>query len=284
MGNRMPENRKWYSYYWELLGYCGAESYRTWRGEMLAGVVILVAIYALTPSHQGDVWENFVIALKGTVIGLGLFGLWHLIRAPWLIERNKNGKEPKPHRFFGFFGLAIIVGIILGSTLEMVKLYRAHQVLLVNNKTLSQANQKLTEENAKIKTMPSKGQISTGLKVNQSLKQRTLLLANRIQEFAEEKYPSSVVMDTNSGLTEQERQAQQKKYDGEIAAQFQRKFYRETRQLVGEFKAKGIYVTPTESLLSQQPKETRTGPWFVELIKDLRSLASEIDDTGKLIQ
>jgi hypothetical protein len=135
---------------------------------------------------------------------------------------------------------------------------------------------------AESKTCPS--EVKHEEAIPPSLKQRTLLLANKIQEFSEETYPSGLVGEANSGLKEEDRQEQQKKYDGEIAAQFQKKFYKEIRQIIREFKAKGIYASPTESLLSQQPKETRVGPWFVELIKDLRLLASEIDDSGKLIQ
>jgi hypothetical protein len=216
-------------------------------------------------SFSGQTKTTIIFAVLIIVLG----ALWECYERGW-----KNMLK----RWWRTVGKAIFIALVAWGIVFVIFLVRTPYEIHREDGVRIQATEASLKQTEKaLQPLPA-------APVAASLKQRTLLLANKIQQFTEQTYPSAVVGDTNPGLTDEEKQAQQKKYDSKIAAQFQRKFYKETSQIVAEYKAKGIYVMPTEGLLSQEPKETRVGNWFEELIKNLRELGNEIDDRGYLIK
>jgi hypothetical protein len=73
----------------------GAECYHTWRAELLSTAAVAVVTYLLTHSSDAQAKASLKTAVLSVAIVLGCFALYHLVRAPWLIERGRVGKHEK---------------------------------------------------------------------------------------------------------------------------------------------------------------------------------------------
>jgi hypothetical protein len=102
---------------------------------MLASVLIAVAAFFLTASDDPFASKNLQVVLLATAIGLGVMGLWHLVRAPWVLQRRiaLNEKEEDDKWGWGLFGSLIVAGILFGGYYGSVRAYRAKIPALVVN-------------------------------------------------------------------------------------------------------------------------------------------------------
>lgn len=67
-----------------------AEFYHIWRAELLSTVAIAGVAYLLKHSSDIQAGASLKIALLSVAIVLGCFALYHLIRAPWLLDAQKS--------------------------------------------------------------------------------------------------------------------------------------------------------------------------------------------------
>jgi len=124
---------RWYHYYSNLVMYLGRECYRTWRWELVAGLLVATAVYLINRN-----WTDFRTVLLATAIAFACFGLIHLVRLPWLLHRHSIAteagvifgvaEEPSFDRSAALFGTLVIVGIGAGSFLGMASLWNARPV------------------------------------------------------------------------------------------------------------------------------------------------------------
>ena len=111
-------NQTMLSYYWHLLKRLGDECHRTWRGELLAAVLVAAGSYLLIRRVDAVPWTSFKTAGLSTAIALGCIALWHVLRTTWLLHNDAlrgGGKSRKVHWAHGFFGIAVLTGIVGGG-------------------------------------------------------------------------------------------------------------------------------------------------------------------------
>lgn len=100
-----------FHYYWNICKHFGRECYRTWRGELLASVLVSVFYAVLTHG-----WKDFRTALVATGLTLGCFVIWHLFRAPWLLHKSMHGHGGQEPGFLaGAFGVIVIASVFIGG-------------------------------------------------------------------------------------------------------------------------------------------------------------------------
>lgn len=89
----------------------GAETYKTWRAELLASVLGVFFGALLTKN-----WRDFRTAMIATGLTLACFVLWHVIKAPWIIHRSTYSRTAE-HRseLAGIFGIVVIAGVMAGA-------------------------------------------------------------------------------------------------------------------------------------------------------------------------
>jgi hypothetical protein len=115
------------------------------------------------------------------------------------------------------------------------------------------------------------------------LKQRALLLANRIQPFYNEQAESgrTLVMIAPPQTTEDAKKNAntEKDFHDKVVRLFQEKFGIELHHTISEMAKAGLDVTDIKR------KADSPDYWTIpNIIADLRGLASQIDDQGKLLR
>jgi hypothetical protein len=195
---------------------------------MLASVFVFVALYAITYQHDPDARKNLFVATEATLIGLGVFGLWHLTRAPWLLDREKN-KKIGLHWIFGVFGIVVMVGIIVGFTI----MYR----------TIIPDAPQISFQSVAPPVVPvSKTSPRPTLKESpNSLRRRTLNLVNELNQFWSQRHQPMPPVQSPSTDEEKKRNAAWDKYWAEAGIAYQNAAYKERLLgIVREYKVKGI--------------------------------------------
>lgn len=241
-----PETLAWYQYYWNIFKRFGAESWSTWRFEMFASLVIGFCSFLYAQAMLGDqgAWDTFKIIFLSTASGLGLMGIWHLIRAPWLLERDKEKTERE--RFSsGIFGLLLFTGIVIGGAWGLVHLYRADQSLRVENRRLAKDNEELKNRPAEVKLVT----LETPKESPNSLRRRTIKLAEELSAFEEDwsshHPPVATPPPPNEPPPDEERQKAIKKYQDFQAAiqrRYREKYMDRITGIVREYNGKGIHT------------------------------------------
>ena len=96
-------------YLWDCCKRFGAEFYRTWRWELFASLLIAVADYGITVYDDPQAWKNLVVILQASAFVLGGFGVWHIIRTPFLVHRETvKGNRVSDHWGFGILGIVAL--------------------------------------------------------------------------------------------------------------------------------------------------------------------------------
>ena len=91
---------------------------------MFASVVVIFFTLVIT----GE-WKDFRTASLATALTLAAFAIWHLLRAPWILERKDSSEEPKEPGFFaGAFGIVVIVGVFIGGYELAIRMWELRPV------------------------------------------------------------------------------------------------------------------------------------------------------------
>jgi hypothetical protein len=88
--------RNFLDYWRRFFVQFGSECYHTWRAELLSTVAVAVVTYILTHSSDTQARASLKTALLSVGIVLGFFALYHLLRTPWLLDKDrvvKHGHE-----------------------------------------------------------------------------------------------------------------------------------------------------------------------------------------------
>jgi hypothetical protein len=120
------KNWKWFQYYWSLCNNVGFETYTTWKRDLLISVVLGLVVAVLTGN-----WKDFRTVLAATGIVLGLFIIWHVLRAPWLLHKSQNGEWVKSSPFAGVFGFLMIAAVLVGGLVLGRVLWAARQAAAI---------------------------------------------------------------------------------------------------------------------------------------------------------
>jgi hypothetical protein len=127
-----PIGSNWYSYCWILSKKFGVECYETWRSELLASVLVLIATYGLTVHENPTAWRDFQTALLAVAITLGGFALWHIVRSPWLVHRSAIiAEKTQDHWGFGVFGITIITALMFATYWLALYIWQIRSIQLV---------------------------------------------------------------------------------------------------------------------------------------------------------
>lgn len=118
-------------YIWDCVKQFGRECYKTWRQELFAAGVIAVMTYAIEAnSREPLALAHFETAGVATLMTLGAFGGWHLLRTPWLVHRHTAiSQRVDEHWRFGVFGILVIAGMLSGGTAFVRSLWQARMPL-----------------------------------------------------------------------------------------------------------------------------------------------------------
>ena len=264
---------------------------------MLASVIIAGFTYIFTAPEDHGAFDTFVLILKATAAGLGVMGLWHLIRTPWLAERDR-GKEPEHHWVSAVFGLLIVVGIVIGGIWGIFVLYREHKSLWSKNHKLVEENKRIAEENETIKKRPPEVQYVTKEQPQESpnsLRRRTIKLINDLVLFWSQR-PQPVQQPVQNPTTDEERQRNAKwdRYWREVGAAYANAGFRErVLGIVRQYRAKGLDVGFLEQA-AEQP-ERLVGAYsfggtdlngcsrYMTELCQLRELAYHVDGNDDMI-
>jgi hypothetical protein len=104
------------SYYWEFLKRFGEECYRSWRQEVFGACLTTLIIFSITRHQDKNAWEVARVTLEANLIFFTGFVLFHLIRTPYLLHRERlrpdQGRERVVGGLFGFIGAALLLVIV----------------------------------------------------------------------------------------------------------------------------------------------------------------------------
>ena len=260
---------RWLSYYWRLIKCMGRESYRTWRQEMFAGALIAVVGFFIV-WFRGDPFaeENLQIILLATAIGLGLMGLWHLIRAPWVLQKRtfSNQGEDDPWGW-GIFGILIIVGIFGGAYYGSVRTYRA-KVPALNATFLASPAPNITRTETRNYPKESPN----------SLRLRTLKLVNELNQFWSQR-PQPIRQPIQNPSTDEERKsnAAWDQYWRDVGVDYQNANYKERLLgIVREYKNKGIPTGFMEQGIDQPNRFVGAGSFGGSALDDCFRYMNEL--------
>lgn len=83
--------------YWrQFFTTWGKETYRTWRWELFAALLVSGVVCAKAYiDHAPNAVSDFKTALYANAIVLGGFALWHLIRTPYLLHKEAEERHAK---------------------------------------------------------------------------------------------------------------------------------------------------------------------------------------------
>jgi hypothetical protein len=103
---------KWFHYYWNLCKQVGSETYKTWRGELLSSVIVVLFVGVLNGN-----WADFRTAMLATAMTLGCFIVWHILRSPWLLHKSVHAVEGSdvPGTLVGVFGFVAMAAVVMGT-------------------------------------------------------------------------------------------------------------------------------------------------------------------------
>ena len=102
-------------YLWAFLHRFGKECYHTWRQELMASVLVCIAV-SILQHFRGDLyaWAGLKTALLASVVVLAGFAIWHLLRTPWLVHQDfSTGIKPEG-RIYGLVGCFVVLSLLAG--------------------------------------------------------------------------------------------------------------------------------------------------------------------------
>src|SRR6266446_5363998 len=123
-----PPRPSWFSYYWSCVKYFGEGCYRAWREELFSAIIFMVIAYFISIGVDTKAWDDLQIAFLSSGIGLAVFALWHLIRAPFLAHANAtvgNPNDPPPAYGYGILGILVLLAMAVGGGLLGERIYAA---------------------------------------------------------------------------------------------------------------------------------------------------------------
>lgn len=211
-------------------------------------------------------WAGILLALDGIVALVErYFGE--------VVERRLHRKPHIPMKFK--WGLAIVVFIIA----QVVAYHDLQNELIVEIRTNNPLHQKITAQEQEIKDLTAARTVPPKLS-GPSLKQKILLLANKLQMFSEQR---RVAYEQRGILLYPDTPADKQKrvdFDAETVDQLNRLFGRDFNSAVAELRAKGLDVTAVE----QARQSVRLPIIVLQVSEQLRELAGQIDSKGNLIR
>lgn len=225
---------------------------------MFASLVIAICsvFYAQTILDDQGAWETFKVVALSTLSGLGLMGIWHLIRAPWLLERDK-GKEAQ--RFlYGIFGVLLLAGILIGGSWGLTHLYRSDQSLRAESRRLAKENTELRNKQPEVRIVTP-----TPLEEpSDSLRRKTLKLVYDLNLFWSRRPQPLPKVQNPTTDEERQRNAKFDKYWQETDAAYQTAGFNErVLEIVRQYKGKGIDIGYLEEEAQQPNRQIGAVPF-----------------------
>lgn len=275
----------WVSYHWGICKKVGQQVLDLWWKELLTSLVISGIAYAwirLTDSDP-NAWKNFRIILISTAITFGLFGVGHVIRAPWLIHRRESEtqEESSEHWGFGILGVGAIVAILVGAAYLTMYVWNIREVPVSITIHAPPAPQMVQN-----RVMPQ------GVEPRDSLRRRTLKLADEYTEFfmkSQENAPPVAIPTTpEPPPSEEQKKARQvyRDYWGKIDKYYADHFSARFVGIVKEYESKGAKVGFLANDFAQRrPQIPPTGSTWegMDEISRFRELAYHVDARDHLI-
>jgi hypothetical protein len=104
---------KWTSYYLRFFEQFGLKFYQRWKGKIVAGAV--GAVVGFLVHHSPEAWTNQKSALRGVLLGVGIFAIGDLFQTPWLIHKKVVKQEQAlANKWSAALGMGVFVLILSG--------------------------------------------------------------------------------------------------------------------------------------------------------------------------
>jgi|SRR6185437_2834121 len=120
-------NWKWFDYYWNFCKELGAETYKTWRWELFASILVGVFVAFISGN-----WKDFRTAVLATGMALGCFVVWHTLRVPWLLHQSTQTLDSDRGALAGVFGVTTIAVVLIGGMVLGSVLWNARPLGTIN--------------------------------------------------------------------------------------------------------------------------------------------------------
>jgi len=274
----------WPSYYWALCKKVGQQARDLWWKELLTATVIsgVSYVWILLTDSDPNAWKNFRIVLISIVITFGLFGIGHIVRAPWLIHsRNANvQKESDGHWGFGILGAGVMIGILVGAAYLTVNVWSIRKISVYIGVPAPSAPQIVQS-----RIVPQ------GPEPRDSLRRRTLRLADEYTEFfitSQENGPPVAIPTTpEPPPSEEQKKARQiyRDYWRGIENRYSTVFKQRFVGILKEYENKGIKIGIWENDFTERLPGTSQPYTFMQMddIPRFRELAYHVDARDHLI-
>jgi hypothetical protein len=274
----------WLSYYWALCKKVGQQALDLWWKELLTATAISAVSYVwiLLTDSDPNAWKNFRIILISTAITFGLFGIGHIVRAPWLIH-NRNAsaqQESGGHWGFGVLGAGVMIGIFAGAAYLTLYVWRVHNIPVSMAISAPPAPQIVQTR------IPQQGP-----EPRDSLRRRTLKLADEYTEFfvkSQEAAPPIAIPSTpEPPPSEEQKKARQlyRDYWREIENRYGELFKQRFIGILKEYDNKGIKIGIWENDFTDRLPGISQPYTFMQIddISRFRELAYHVDARDHLI-
>jgi hypothetical protein len=113
MSKVIESNAEFIAYEWQCLKAFGYECWRSWKQELLIGLIMAVAIFAITWGVDPTALTTLRTALRGTALVFVVLATWNILRVPWIVHRD--GSTTANHsipRRYGLLGIVVSGGLL----------------------------------------------------------------------------------------------------------------------------------------------------------------------------
>jgi len=236
----MPDG--WLRYYWALAKEFGAECLHISRADMLASALTVLFIFLI---DQNTI--NLRTAIVASICTLVVIGILHSFRIPWLVLKRMQTKEAPLGAGWGILGITFFsafIGII-GYGAAWFYTMQPKVIIPPIPFTIKSVDVVALEQ--------CKSQLThlTSPEPNDSLRRRTLKLADEYFQFVRKRYdnhpPYGNTNDKEPSEETKKMLAVDKQYDQETADQYNRLYRDRFVGIIREYQHKGVPVSWLEA-------------------------------------
>lgn len=242
---KQRSNRTLLTYYWCFFKRLGNECIRTWRGELAAAALTATGTYLLIHRVSAVAWTSFKSEGLSMVIAAWGIALWHVLRTPWLLHKEASSVGAgtrKVHWAHGLFGIFVLAGVLAGSGLY--------------------ARKQLAKPIAPVMAAPY-------AEPNNSLRKRTLSLANDLNVFLGERWARRSPGHGQDTM----------KYDQATLDLYMKLYRNRVVGILQELQDKGL-----DTGLLAAPGGAASRFLLQDEIRQLRDLAYHLDEKGNIVK
>lgn len=253
----MGKHKRWWEFYVVLLQYFGQECKNTALSEVIAALVggIAGAVTAyLRTSGKASFTDALFDGVIGAAVFFGFYAIGHIIQSPWLEHKGETTPNKRSNTIIG---ATVLTFLVLGSLLAVWLVAVDWRSAIVLSASADQGGAKATQL-TELENCKTRYAALTEPESKDSLRRRTIRLANQISDFLRDRYehhPPYAYTQPNDPDTSDAHKAAIKtsgEYDQKTADMYARRYKDQAVGIIREYNDKGVNVGYLEHAFTQQ--------------------------------